>query len=162
MRHVEEDKMNKDEVPLKLNTKGGVPMDVTENYILMSKEADEIQKVLHPGVRVYGTPFWFNNIVIRVFNGDAFYFAGFDDSKKQTIWLATQEQLQKLVDLFGKNLAFFYTPFSPQYRLEVFTATNHELLFIVDGNSFEQVWLKFVMKEKYKKEWRESKWKLKE
>ena len=143
-----------DEVPLK-SIKGGVHMDVTEKYILMNRKAEEVQKLLHQGVRLYGTPFWYNNILIRVIAGEVFYFADFNEVKKETIWLPTQDQLQKLTDLSGKVLHLL-TNISPKYRLEVDLQSSGIILLIVDGDSLEQIWLKFIMKDKYNKEWDEK------
>ena len=137
------------EVPLKLN-KGGVPMDLTEKYILMSK-AVEIQKLLYPGVRIYGTPFWYEGVVIRVFAGEAFYFAGFDDQSKLTVWLPTQSQLQKALgkkQLYGiDGLIVSFYAFAGDFSKYGF-------------DTMEQLWLAFVMKEKYNKVWnnKERKW----
>jgi hypothetical protein len=144
-----------DEVPLR-SVEGGVQVDVTEKYILMNRKAEEVQKLLHQGVRLYGTPFWYNNILIRVLAGEVFYFADFNEIKKETIWLPTQDQLQRLTDLSGKALHLLTSISSPKYRLEVDLQDSGIILLIVDGDSLEQIWLKFIMKDKYNKEWDEK------
>ena len=135
--------MNKDEVPLK-SIQGGVQMDVTERYILMNKKADEIQKLLNQGVRLYGTPFWYNNTLIRILAGEVFYFADFNETKKETIWLPTQDQLQRILKLeivpLVDNFCFFF-------RLVDFS----------DFNTLEQLWLDFVMRNKFDKKWNHGK-----
>ena len=144
-----------DEVPLKL-IGGGASVDLSEKYILMNKKADEVQKLLYQGVRLYGTPFWYDNTLIRILAGEVFYFADFNEVKKQTVWLPTQDQLQKLTDLSGKVLHLLTGIISPKYRLEVDLQSSGIILLIVDGDSLEQIWLKFVMKDKYNKEWDEK------
>lgn len=145
------DKMNKDEVPLKLNIKGGVPMDVTEKYILLCKEATEIQKLLSQAVRLYGTPFWHENVVIRIFAGEAFYFAGFNEAKKETIWLPTQNQLQRMLKSSKPEYFigdFFYFVYDEKEK------KNKEIVSKME--TMEQLWLAYIMYTKYQKRWNDE------
>ena len=135
--------MNKDEVPLKL-IGGGVHMDVTEKYILMNKKADEVQKLLYQGVRLYGTPFWYDNTLIRILAGEVFYFADFNEVKKETVWLPTQDQLQRIVKLDIAPLVYNFCNF--------FLVRD-----IVGFDTLEQLWLDFVMRNKFDKKWNHKK-----
>jgi len=130
-------------------------MDVSEKYIEMCEKAEEIQKE------------WKDN------SGD-FYVSKTDHStqgirhnilistrsKKDCIWLPRQDQLQ---DIIKDNYTDKETniPFLHPY--------NHMLWDLVDrlnqgdycikfGVSMEQLWLAFVMEEKYNKTWNGKDW----
>jgi hypothetical protein len=137
-----------EELPVKLFIEGGVQMDITEKYTLINKKADQVQKLLHPGVRAYGTPFWYENVVIRVFAGEAFYFTGFDESRKETVWLPTQDQLQRIVKSS-----------TPEYLVgDFFNFIWDEKLgkkkeIVSEMDTMEQLWLAYIVYTKYKKVW---------
>jgi len=140
--------MNGDEIPLKLNIEGGVSMDLTEKYILMNKKADEIQRLLHAAVRLYGTPSWYNNVLIRILAGEVFYFADFNEEKKETVWLPTQEQLQRVVRVSNPEfLARDFLDFIYDQKL------GKKKEIVVGINTMEQLWLAFVMYSNHKKVW---------
>ncbi len=76
-----------------------------------------------------------------------------DFVKKYCIWLPHQGQLQEMVldyieGTCGKNLS----------RLKKFTAFACEISNYMVSRSMEQLWLAFVMKEKYQKVWNGKDW----
>jgi len=146
--------MSEGEIPL--NIKGGVLMDVTEKYTLFCKEADEIQKLLHPGVRMYGTPFWYNNVVVKIFSGEAFYFTGFNEAKKETVWLPTQDQLQRMTK-YTTHLEQLIDIFS-DFVWDEKEMKKDILLTYMD--TIEQFWLGYVMYMRFSKKWNntDKKW----
>ena len=73
------------------------------------------------------------------------------------VWLPRQDQLQEMVDLP------YLVKFECQHEriigeLIVFGSDKHSKVFMVSGKSMEQLWLAFVMKEKYNKTWDGEKW----
>jgi len=141
-----------DEVPLK-SIKGGVHMDVTDKYISLASKGVEIQDMLHRGIRLYGTPHWSDGLVIRVFGAEAFYFAGFNEARKETVWLPTQEQLQCLIT--PKKPDWLLTIFS---RFFMFKEVSSKDDYIKYFSSIEQLYFAFVMIEKFGKKWDGSRW----
>jgi len=66
------------------------------------------------------------------------------------IWLPRQDQLQEMVD----DKAYAFT----SVKLAVFFGNNANYLGLDDSSSMEQLWLAFVMKEKYQKVWNGEEW----
>lgn len=144
-------------------------MDTSKEYLEMCSEAEEIQKLWKPqlgdvAIKVY-RQFTLNDLGVvcvrdRYSEGD-FFLAdivnqGADGTsfsyppKKyfdNCIWLPRQDQLQ---EMFGYNkcslrlMEMFYDFFVKNIK---------------HFNSMEQLWLTFVMKEKYQKEWTGAEWK---
>ena len=83
----------------------------------------------------------------------------FPDSSKMfkatSIWLPQQDQLQKMLNQpIGKIICTFGLWYSAM--LEVATLSLNDILFF--KTSMEQLWLAFVMREKYNKTWVDNKW----
>lgn len=117
-------------------------MDTTETYIKMCEGAEEIQRVwakrnkdtdlaAHKGT---------HDICVIL----AEHFSGGETDKY--IWLPRQDQLQDMVELSLDVMNYSFYVFSMAVgALNKFT-------------SMEQLWLAFVMKEKYGKVWNGENW----
>ena len=102
---------------------------ITDNYIKMCEEAVEIQD------------FWEQK--------EGSWVKWWDDmGNDYVVWLPTQEQLQEMID----------------WNIYQLTARFGEMVHYEAGNdknfftSMEQLWLAFVMKEKYNKVWDGENW----
>lgn len=129
-------------------------MDTSKKYILMCEAAQEIQEI-------FDNAGCLNNVKFGNFyyhtQDDMFYCAGsdFDVNDEDNplyavgsysaVWLPRQDQLQEMVKKEGKTwdfLRYFY-------KKTEGIITQYYLQF----DSFEQLWLAFVMENKYNKMW---------
>jgi len=123
-------------------------MDRSETYIKMCEKAEEIQTTWEPidGDYVYRVIGQHKQLLPRVsiVNSRAYWPKGVQ------VWLPRQDQLQEML-LKPTN-----TQFDSILRLlnffSIFVAVNTNL------TSMEQLWLAFVMKEKYNKVWSGEEW----
>ena len=134
-------------------------MDTSEQYIKMCEKAEEIQKG-HPQDGVGGH--WHSGCIILTHEGD--YYRVIDKEAERTcescgntetyilstrsIFLPRQDQLQEMVvndwaDNFRKFIHW------------CFPSIGKVIPFV---GSMEQLWLAFVMKEKYNKTWDGENW----
>ena len=120
-------------------------MDTSKEYIKMCEKAEEIQKLWKPTVADFHTSY----------DWKEFHTVEFDyDSSKidilgcpPHIWLPRQDQLQEMVKsdtIINWDFYHFINDGLTDY-LDYF-------------NSMEQLWLAFVMKEKYNKTWNGEDW----
>ena len=138
-------------------------MDTSKQYIEMCRKAVEIQDrepeqfdLYYPnGIYIYHT--------LRAGGApDSYQFQrGFDMGGANCVykddigcWLPRQDQLQEMVLKKDRYLTGMF------YNLYEF---SREHLYSDDGNtlifhSFEQLWLAYVMKEKYNKVWNDKEW----
>ena len=105
-------------------------MDTSEQYVKMSERAENI---------------------LPYHNIEAEDFLGNSNTRKESVWLPRQDQLQEmtelsLVDKVGKFTDWVW----------------EDVLAKQSFQSMEQLWLAFVMKEKYGKMWSGTEWKLKQ
>ncbi|MCK4818972.1 hypothetical protein KA005_24580 [bacterium] len=116
-------------------------MDTTEKYIEMCSAAKEIQKLVprdHHGSA----------------GGDKSFF-GYSEKLNGMVWLPRQDQLQKMLDWENEGecgvvlIDAFYNFVKHRYDASPFNNTN---------SSWEQLWLAFVMHEKYNKTWDGKGW----
>ena len=146
-------------------------MDISEQYIKMCQQAEEIQQawVKTIGDYFYNPPYYANNKVSIIF--DAFirnkeegreYFGGTYSMNERVldgaVWLPHQDQIQDMINKkwTSVDLAWHFSEW----------ATNATNVWgnTTPFNSMEQLWLAFVMHEKYSKCWdgigwmEESKW----
>lgn len=114
-------------------------MDTSKQYIKMCEKAEEIQSQKPGGSQ-----------------GEFVYCEGeayqeMDDRPLTLfIWLPRQDQLQKMAD---ETFVIFWQEF-----LEYEYFKLPEYMKDIDGDSMEQLWLAFVMKEKYNKVWNSKEW----
>lgn len=123
-------------------------MDLSEEYILMCKEAKEIQ-TLYPDLpeRVgcyFQHPF-----------GHTFIHRG--KLEEYSTWLPRQDQLQEMMkeDLRGKFLLDFT---DSGVKVEEVKWSMSGAFGLYTGSSFEQIWLKWAMDIKFNKKWNGKTW----
>lgn len=130
-------------------------MDTSETRIKMCKKAEEIQE-LAPKMEPW---FSYNNVTVDS-RGE---FNAFPQNwpEDSFIWLPRQDELQEMlgdkwsVPWLPRNIWDFYrTQFYPHsvYEREGLYPSTWE------PDSMEQLWLAFVMKEKYGKVWNGEDW----
>jgi len=140
-------------------------MDTSPKYIKMCKKAIEMQKQWEPDVADFVMGEYESTITIwqtvqGISHGSlkplftnagklAWYL------KSEMIWLPRQDQLQEIVG--GHPTSFLSKLGKFMYREH--DASNPNNLEIWNKfNSMEQLWLAFVMKKKYNKEWKGNDW----
>jgi len=109
-------------------------MDTTETYIKMCEKAEEIQ-----------LEYWDPELLGYEDLQD--FYAGDEDTVyrgEHRIWLPRQDQLQ---EMFNDNI---------NYTIQI--QGFGEILEFYGCQSWEQLWLAFVMKEKYNKTWNGEEW----
>ena len=133
-------------------------MDTSIEYIKMCEKAEEIQKLWKPTVADFHTSYDWKEVHTVEFD--------YDSSEIDIlgcpphIWLPRQDQLQEmLIDKIGGN---HIALLSVLIRSDLFcqaglghyvSSPNYNYT-----NSMEQLWLVFVMKEKYNKIWNGEDW----
>lgn len=110
-------------------------MDTSKKYIKMCEKATKIQS---------GSQF--GHVKFNYFAGQSLriYYGGIDTIETHYIWLPRQDQLQEMLpnyDLDSLEVKFHL------WLNDINYSSNSEL------KSFEQLWLAFVMKEKFNKYW---------
>jgi frataxin-like iron-binding protein CyaY len=151
-------------------------MDTSKEYILMCEKAEEIQKLKIPkfsfvivvdsfgnrgskcqGITTAGYNCYNRHHVFMLSNP----YAGI--SKKSLTWLPRQDQLQEMVkeDFTTKESRLYakishFNNFLEIDDKEERYPLNEDL--INKHPSMEQLWLAFVMKEKYQKIWNGKEW----
>lgn len=136
-------------------------MDKSQVYINMCKAAPEIQ-ALAPTAQTQ-IHLWGNIYSYSTKDDTAFFWrmnTYKDDILDYTIavWLPRQDQLQDMVINNPRtgllNMSFFFADFF----YDVSTDNNGDPLDSLKFTSMEQLWLAFVMQEKYNKSWEEGDW----
>ena len=129
-------------------------MDTTKTHIKMCKKAVEIQKLEPCKTKVFEEGNWY-------------YYQGkvciqeYEDVMDNAIWLPRQDQLQEIAIFERDRLGGRQTSaFELLDAFHIFccvktTGMFHEEEFQL---SMEQLWLAFVMKEKYGKLWNGEDW----
>jgi len=81
------------------------------------------------------------------------------------IWLPRQDQLQEMVGLElleDTHLVIWKTLWNTSLKMEITkkdkVTRKQQYWYYVEGESMEQLWLTFVMKEKYNKIWSVKEW----
>ncbi len=137
-------------------------MDETKQYILMCEKAEEIQKGWIPrrGDYIF---FWHQD-------KEGFYWDFVCNPlgiKEQVSaihfdviyrWLPRQDQLQDMIFDRKNHTEVFYVSYFYRFVYEDLCSTSR------DSNnwSMEQLWLAFVMKERYNKVWNSKEWEVKQ
>ncbi len=156
-------------------------MDTSEQYIKMCEKAEEIQKEWKPSVgdyirrkytifgeeidrTIWPDPEQSEEITILHYksqingyfyackkDGEERIFNTQEETEKVTsIWLPRQDQLQEMVD----NKPAYHTSYGKFVGIVHFLDTNPK----VYCGSPEQIWIQFVMKEKFGKVWDGKEW----
>jgi hypothetical protein len=126
-------------------------MDTSKEYVEMCAKAEEIQDVMRPltnHLLLAGAPTDINGIIFGIRSHD---FYGYT-------WLPRQDQLQEMLiprPYYSMlNLLSFFNDY-------VWSFTDYDDLKAEENypfKSMEQLWLAFVMKEKYNKIWSNGEW----
>ena len=107
-------------------------MDTSENYIKMCWKAQEIQNTLPRNTDEAGESY---------IDGTT-YILKYSAEYKTIVWLPRQDQLQEMIGSIPGN-----------YKLE----PNSGYWAWAFAKTWEQLWLAFVMKEKFNKTWNDEK-----
>jgi len=139
-------------------------MDTSEVYIKMCEKATEIQKKWKPK----GADFMFNTAVeeccfIRVERTQDRRYKDYymDYNEDRFLWLPRQDQLQEMVKDWDTPSSMFITGVPGLFWSDEtgYSKEDDKLFdYYSEFNSFEQLWLAFVMKEKYNKVWNGTDW----
>ena len=138
-------------------------MDTSKEYIKMCEKAWEIQRIAPKEDTVkaledYKSELFYlpleNKIALGHWDNDEgdWMIGHYRDNKEDAIWLPRQDQLQEMVDVkdgrsFSDALTDIYEDFMEGMKD-----------YYYDSNSMEQLWLAFVMKEKFNKVWDGEEW----
>jgi hypothetical protein len=121
-------------------------MDTSETYIKMCRKATEIPKghVLD------------DNDYYGIGNAVDYYYSGCEEQwspefKSTFVWLPRQDQLQEMVLLKDRPVYHILDDFCR------FVQSLGKTMFSAWA-SFEQLWLAFVMREKFNKTWNGDEW----
>ena len=121
-------------------------MDTTKEYISMCGKADEIQNLWDGRCR-------HNFIIDKESYRLSFYESTLSSTLSQYyIWLPRQDQLQDMVKDKFKSIGSIG---SMCFHFSRFVDRDLKYKELI---SMEQLWLAFVMKEKYKKTWNGKEW----
>lgn len=121
---------------------------ITKNYINMCEKAEEIQKLWKPKIGDCCADPDHDDVVLASIGS----LAG---TKRWDIWLPTQEQLQEMV----KDADFhIWGSFDNLLFLESAEDYHRRNSYLIKNNSMNELWLAFVMKEKYNKIWNGKDW----
>ena len=143
-------------------------MDTSKEYIKMCEKAVEIQS---PSVWKPIAGDWYDSRgntekkgpkVLQILNN--FRALRYDKNIKSIhrhIWLPRQDQLQEMVMeiMPYKNCSNSVTNLIDTFSHEVLSGEDKFIESTVSMNSMEQLWLAFVMKEKFSKTWNGEGWK---
>ena len=127
-------------------------MDTSEKYIKMCEKAEEIQKNHkweYADFFVLVRPQHFERIVFLVWNDNMII-----QENEIIVWLPRQDQLQEMANTkwpWPMYLFRFYEFIQQEYLY------NAEEWKPIADYSMEQLWLAFVMKEKFGKTWDDEK-----
>lgn len=141
-------------------------MDTSEKYILMCEKAEEVQEAWKPDKGDF--------FILGIINTRSKHFAisilgchwaecescrtEVDDLRDECTWLPRQDQLQEMVYheavepwLILDDIHSTITPFSTETEVPISIKSQYAKF-----TSMEQLWLAFVMHEKYQKRWSEK------
>ena len=126
-------------------------MDTSETYIKMCEKAGEIQKLWKPNEEFDLAYCEYCHKCHRILG----------EHKDSYIWLPRQDQLQEMVSPNKERLAGLITAFDVFLYNEgerLPEGENHLNSIETHYTSMEQLWLAFIMKEKYNKVWNNGDW----
>ena len=123
-------------------------MDTSKKYIKMCEKAKEIQKNWSGKV---GDLAWRGKLFLPIKNACG-YITDVNFKKDKEIWLPRQDQLQEMIYTHPERFFRFYEFLQKHYFY------NAKSFNSIKDYSMEQLWLAFVMKEKYNKIWNGKEW----
>ena len=132
-------------------------MDLTEKWVRMCEEAEEIQVI--GATKATGLDDWYYEKTTQLFSIGTF-------TNEYDIWLPRQDQLQDM--LKGTHLTNPYNLIGFLWNVLTEDETCpqelpcdecfKEAMYWRSFESLEQLWLAFIMSEKYSKVWNENDW----
>ncbi len=128
-------------------------MDTSETYVKMCEKAKEIQKIRPPTSGSAYHEYFADGTTFDILHEDNGYYFG--PGNGVTVWLPRQDQLQDMAGVFPEVFERFGNTVGQNdfnYGLEEmgeYTLWETYSRF----TSMEQLWLAFVMQEKYGKYW---------
>lgn len=130
-------------------------MDISPQNIKMCEKAEGIRK----GYELEEGDYIVSGGVVYTYCPQCVYetwpAAELDKLEKYPHWLPRQDQLQKMINI--KDYDFLITSNGVEFFLDILN-WHPKRLKIEHINSMEQLWLAFVMKEKYQKTWTGAEW----
>ena len=139
---------------------------ITKNYIKMCEQAEEIQKLLS---KSRPAKEWKHSHFVEKWRERNYRDIEYEEfclenlEGRIIIWLPTQEQLQELIlKIFSPfTKAMKFVDFISNY-IKLYQHTKNEKIFWTDlypiALSLNELWLMYVMYEKYHKIWTGRKW----
>ena len=121
-------------------------MDTSKEYIKMCADAVEIQSRWNIKGKCYGD-FFANSYKITQVLTPMMWL----DDREQYIWLPRQDQLQEIINLNCFDCVLVYDNENQEWKMFYFQSTFR-------GKSPEQLWLAFIMKERFNKTWDGNTW----
>lgn len=127
-------------------------MDTSKEYILQCEKAVEVQELWDKRAGDACSPKFSKQIIWIVgFN------VGFSERKELT-WLPRQDQLQAMLpDIFSNRIPTVLADKFNEFITKELGQNNMHSVEVVNW-SMEQLWLAFVMSEKFNKTWSGSDW----
>jgi len=142
-------------------------MDTSETFIKQCEKAEEIQEAWKPQYGDYIGGQWFidteDNIgltqlgIVLSYDADKKLLntgGAILWSKETNFWLPRQDQLQAMVDWKDYDISIDWHSLPCKF----YWAKDPLETQGVDGGSMEQLWLAFVMQERYSKIWNGEEW----
>lgn len=137
-------------------------MDTSEKYILMCEKAEEVQKEWRPDIGDYIDPCRVVSVITSLYQPDDeccligtnnVNLYGQMHPQSMYFWLPRQDQLQEML---ASEEGTMEAPLQ-QLRGFVYRVNLKRGYYEQFSKSYEQLWLAFVMYEKYQKRWDEEK-----
>jgi len=133
-------------------------MDISKEYALMCEEAKEIQDLWNNpevGDFTYNPPYsrW-DSWVGCVGDKDCYLVKNTENGS--SIWLPRQDQLQDMLDNVSPDKLIIRLVNWMQSEQKFYKSGRIKKLY--PTQSMEQLWLGYVMKEKYNKQWTGKDW----
>jgi hypothetical protein len=147
-------------------------MDTSKEYIEMCKGAVEIQEAWNPkegdfmlNLSAVGGPYLFTNYKYQPNSNNNRWELEVYERLNHLLWLPRQDQLQELVAPLNFDITFrhkgkgsktknIYVGFAIKHT----HSPEHEYQILNRMATMEQLWLAFVMKEKYQKAYLDDEW----
>jgi len=130
-------------------------MDDTKEYIEKCRKAVEIQEYWHNSSHMISE--WARSYFVSPKDGSLIHYYDFESYPQHSTgytWLPLQGQLQDMLDY---ELGELHYRFYDYVQKEGHNPNNWETA-LIKYKSMEQLWLAFVMHEKYDKKWNEEDW----
>jgi len=119
-------------------------MDTSKKYIKMCEKAEEVQKLWKPKIADVFVYDW-----VSAYGNRGSYCDEDGEDRTNRLWLPRQDQLQEIAP--AEEIIANFNEFC-------FWLNDYKMRCINSFDSMEQLWLAFVMKEKYNKTWKTKKW----